>query len=75
MGQRFTIDASVMQRLIYREVGDKEHTCEDGVEKWNAQGARYLPKALDVTAAMGSSEALSILDEQGRQNTLVIRKI
>lgn len=65
MGQRFTIDASVFQRLIYREVGDKESTCEEGVDNWDAQGARYLPKALDVTAAMGSSEALDILNGQG----------
>jgi len=62
MGQRFTIDASVFQRLIYREVGDKQHTCADK-DNWNAADARYLPKALDVTAAMGSDEAYDLLNE------------
>jgi hypothetical protein len=64
MGQRFTIDASVFQRLIYREVGDKAHTCEDK-DNWVAGNARYLPKALDVTAAMGSEEAYDLLKETG----------
>jgi hypothetical protein len=45
MGQRFTIDAAVFQRLIEREV----------------QG-RMLPTALDFPAAMGSVEALAIID-------------
>lgn len=48
MGQRFTIDASIFQRLIDREVTD-----------------RMLPKGLDVPAAMGSNEALDILDGMG----------
>ncbi|MFA5839998.1 MAG: DUF3160 domain-containing protein [Candidatus Margulisiibacteriota bacterium] len=48
MGQRFTVDASILQRLVYREVDD-----------------RYLPKALDVPAALGNDEALKILDEMG----------
>ncbi|MDD3654416.1 MAG: DUF3160 domain-containing protein, partial [Desulfotomaculaceae bacterium] len=54
MGQRFTMDASVFQRLIYREV------------KENTRGQRrMLPKGLDIPAAMGSAEAYSILDAMG----------
>jgi hypothetical protein len=51
MGQRFTLDAAIFQRLIYREV------------KENSQGQRRtLPKGLDIPAAMGSKEAYSLLD-------------
>lgn len=54
MGQRYTIDADIFQRLIYREV------------KENDQGdLRLLPKGLDIPAAMGSSEASNILKEMG----------
>jgi hypothetical protein len=54
MGQRFTLDAAIFQRLIYREV------------KENSHGARrMLPKALDIPAAMGSSAAYGILAAQG----------
>lgn len=54
MGQRFTPDASIFQRLIYREVGE------------NSQGQRrMLPKGLDIPAAIGSGEAYSILDQMG----------
>lgn len=54
MGQRFTPDASVFQRLIYREV------------KENSEGKiRMLPKGLDIPAAMGSETAYSILKEMG----------
>lgn len=54
MGQRFTLDASVFQQLIYREV------------KENAQGERrMLPSALDVPAALGSEKAMQILHAQG----------
>lgn len=53
MGQRFTVDASVFQRLVYREV------------KENPQGQkRLLPKGLDIPAALGSQEALDILTSQ-----------
>jgi len=65
MGQRFTIDASVFQRLVFREVGDKEHSCEDGPEKWDWRKSRYLPRGLDILAAMGSGEALNILENEG----------
>ena len=54
MGQRFTLDASVFQRLIYREVGE------------NSQGERrMLPKALDIPAALGSQEAYQLLEDAG----------
>ncbi|MFH2105385.1 MAG: DUF3160 domain-containing protein [Parcubacteria group bacterium] len=65
MGQRFTIDASVFQRLVYREVGDKEHTCEDDPATWSPNESRRIPKGLDVPAAFGSAEAYSILDGLG----------
>ncbi len=54
MGQRYTIDASVFQNLIYRSV------------KENPGGKRrMLPKGLDITAAMGSKESYSILEDIG----------
>lgn len=54
MGQRFTLDASIFQRLIYREVGGN-----------SAGELRMLPKSLDIPAAMGSTEAYSILNDMG----------
>lgn len=54
MGQRFTIDAAVMQRLIYQNVGRN-----------SAGEKRMLPDTLDVTAALGSDAALAILQEKG----------
>lgn len=54
MGQRFSVDAAVFTQLCYSKV--KENS--DG-EK------RMLPDALDVPAALGSDEALSILEENG----------
>lgn len=54
MGQRFTLDASVFQRLIYREV--KENSQRE---------RRMLPKGLDIPAAVGSDAAYSLLKEQG----------
>ncbi len=54
MGQRFTIDAAIMQKLIYSAV------------KENSQNAkRMLPDVLDVPAALGSDIALQILEENG----------
>ncbi len=54
MGQRYTLDADVFQRLIYRDV------------KENPEGERrMLPRGLDIPAAMGSSEAVSILQDSG----------
>jgi hypothetical protein len=52
MGQRFTVDAYVLGQLIWREVGTEDQP-------------RWLPKALDVPAAMGSQEAYTILDQAG----------
>ncbi len=54
MGQRFTVDAAIMQKLIYSAVEE------------NAAGEkRYLPDTLDTAAALGSEEAHNILKEQG----------
>ena len=54
MGQRFTLDADIMQNLVYPDVGA------------NAQGQeRMLPKGLDIPAAMGSGEAYAILEKSG----------
>lgn len=59
MGQRFTPDASIFQRLIYREVGEN-----------GAGQRRMLPKGLDIPAAVGSKEAYSILKEMGETDYL-----
>ncbi len=54
MGQRFTIDAGIMQRLIYSAVGE------------NGQGEkRFLPDTLDVAATLGSEKAMEIIEESG----------
>jgi len=54
MGQRYTLDAAIFQRLIYDEI------------KENQRGAvRMLPCGLDIPAAMGDGEAYSILQERG----------
>lgn len=54
MGQRFTLDAAVFQRLVYREVGE------------NSRGQRrMLPRGLDIAAAVGSQEAYKILQAEG----------
>ena len=54
MGQRFTIDAAIMQNLIYSRVGAN-----------NEGERRMLPDVLDVPAVLGSDAALSILEETG----------
>lgn len=54
MGQRFTPDASIFQRLIYREV------LENDVGE-----RRMLPNGLDIPAAIGSETAYSILKDIG----------
>lgn len=54
MGQRFTIDAEIMQKLIYSNVNE------------NPSGdKRMLPDVLDVPAALGSNVALDILAQNG----------
>jgi hypothetical protein len=57
MGQRFVLDAYIFGQLIWREVGRM------GDERW-------LPKGLDVFAAMGNEEAYTILDEMGETEYL-----
>lgn len=54
MGQRFTIDAAIMQKLIYRNVKENSKDVK-----------RMLPDVLDVPAALGSDIALDILEENG----------
>ncbi len=54
MGQRFTIDAAIMQRLVYSAVKDN-----------GAGEKRFLPDTLDVAATLGSEDAMKILDESG----------
>ena len=54
MGQRFTVDAYILQRLVYPEVRD------------NPQGKmRMLPMAMDIPAALGSQEAYTVLQSAG----------
>lgn len=54
MGQRYTIDGEIMQKLIYSSV--RENSAGD---------RRMLPDFLDVPAALGSDVALQILQEDG----------
>ena len=54
MGQRFTLDAAILDKLIYSNVKQ----AEDGSK-------RMLPDALDVPAAMGSDMALSVIADEG----------
>lgn len=54
MGQRYTVDADIFQRLIYREVGENP-----------AGQLRLLPKGLDIPSALGSVEAEDILQTMG----------
>jgi len=61
MGQRFTIDAAIFQRLVTREVGPKGKSCANAP----FSDGRMLPKGLDIPSAMGSEEALNILKNQG----------
>lgn len=53
MGQRYTLDADILQQLVYRDVEQSA----DGRK-------RLLPDALDVPAALGSDTALDILHTQ-----------
>lgn len=53
MGQRYTLDADILQNLVYRDVEESA----DGRQ-------RLLPDALDVPAALGSDTALDILHTQ-----------
>lgn len=62
MGQRFTVDASIFQRLLCREVGNKHGTMDCG---GTIPDSRMLPKGLDIPAAMGSAGALDLLTAMG----------
>ncbi|MEA2573829.1 MAG: hypothetical protein QOH93_1127, partial [Chloroflexia bacterium] len=70
MGQRFTLDAYVFGQLIWRNVGKPDGT--DAEKRW-------LPKGLDVPAAFGSQEAVSILEGLGETKymsyTLQLNKV
>jgi hypothetical protein len=70
MGQRFTLDAYVFGQLIWRNVGNPNGS---EAEK------RWLPKGLDVPAAFGSQEAVSILESLGETKymsyTLQLNKV
>lgn len=54
MGQRFTIDGTIMQNLIYSSVAENEN-----------QDKRMLPTVLDVPAALGSDTAKQIALDMG----------
>ena len=54
MGQRFTLDEAIFQNLTYSKVGEKSQ-----------DDRRMLPDTLDAAAAMGSEQALVILEAQG----------
>ena len=57
MGQRFSVDAAIMQKLVYRDVSENAE-----------KERRMLPDALDVPAALGSKEAQAILEETTNVN-------
>lgn len=65
MGQRYTLDADIFQRLIYREVGDKEHQCDTDPASWIPAASRRLPSGLDIAAAFGSNEAYQLQVKKG----------
>lgn len=54
MGQRFSVDEAIFEQLLPDAIG-KNSVGED----------RVLPSGLDVTAALGSDTALSILGDEG----------
>ncbi len=54
MGQRFTLDEYIIGQLTWRNVGT---TLPNG----NPDVVRWLPRALDVPAAMGSDQAINII--------------
>ncbi len=57
MGQRFSVDAAVMQKLIYSDVGEN-----------GAGQKRMLPDVLDVPAALGSGgHAEAHIQRRGRK--------
>jgi len=61
LGQRFTIDASIFQKLICREVGNLDGTMNCP----QPDQSRMLPNGLDIPAAFGSDIAYKILENMG----------
>lgn len=59
MGQRFSIDATIMQNLVYSNVEANPDNSED---------KRMLPDVLDVAATLGSETAVNLLTQQGTMN-------
>jgi hypothetical protein len=55
LGQRYIPDSYIFQQLVYSNVGDR-------------QKPRYLPKGLDVMAALGSARAQEILNKVYKDN-------
>lgn len=68
MGQRYTLDADIFQRLVYREVGDKQHACDSDPTSWDPNTSRRLPMGLDVAAAFGSNTASDLLTQIGEND-------
>ena len=64
MGQRFTLDEYVFGQLIWRNVGDPNGGDED---------KRWLPKGLDVPAALGSEEATRYWTGWARRSSCTTR--
>jgi hypothetical protein len=62
LGQRFTIDAFIFQKLICREVGNKDGTMP--CPSPNSE-SRMLPDGLDIPAAFTSDLAYQILEDMG----------
>ena len=54
MGQRFTLDEAIFQNLTYSKVDKKD-----------SNDYRMLPDVLDMMAALGSEEAMDLLEQQG----------
>lgn len=67
LGQRFTVDASVFQRLLCRDVGNQHGTMECG---GSIPDSRMLPNGLDIPAAFGSKEATAMLTDLGQNKYL-----
>jgi hypothetical protein len=67
LGQRYTLDASIFQRLMYREVGDKTTDCASFDPELTGclTGARCLPTGLDIPATLGSVDAKKLVKEMG----------
>jgi hypothetical protein len=57
MGQRFTLDAHIIQNLLFDKVGSMDKR-------------RLTPSGLDVMAALGSQPALQALEEAGETDYL-----